>query len=120
MGAKGGSYHRRRRVGGRPVEVYLGSGPAASAAARPDWEGEDAGPRGAAGPRVIPLTREDGGGARDVRVVLLNHSGEGLGRRRRRSARRCPESQIPLRGGVRRGVPGLGLLAGPVRIGPLG
>ena len=32
-----------------------------------------------AGPRVILLTREDDYGVRDVRVVLLNHSGKDLG-----------------------------------------
>src|SRR5262245_22481239 len=35
-GAKGGYYYRCRRVDGRPVKVYLGSGAAAEAAARRD------------------------------------------------------------------------------------
>src|SRR5262249_49849129 len=42
----------------------------------PDEGGRVPGHGGQPGPRVIPLTREDECGARDVRVVPLNHSGE--------------------------------------------
>src|SRR5262245_51571154 len=85
---------RDRKQGGRRAAATPGAGASArgpsrstSAQAPPprrpraglDEEGEGAGPRGAAGPQVIPLTREDECGARDVQVVLINHSAEDLG-----------------------------------------